>query len=435
MKWKLLLLAASFGSAAHATSVDQIKTFTLKNGMQFIVLESNTIPNANMYTFWKVGSRNEVPGITGLSHFFEHMMFNGSKNYGPKMFDRTMEANGGANNAYTTNDLTVYTNWFPANALETIFKLESDRIGHLSIDPKMVQSERGVVLSERSTGLENSNERLLHEQITAAAFTAHPYSWSVIGHESDIKAWTQADLVKYFQTYYAPNNAVTVIVGDVKFDAVKKLATRYFDAIPARPLPPKVRTVEPPQQGEKRVFVRKESATSPNLTIAFKVPQLSHPDSYALDVLHTILAGGKTSRLYQALVEKRLATRVGAESLDGFDPGLLYLNAVAAPNVTAEQLEQAMLAELERLKKDGISETELQKVKNQKVMDLYRALETINGTANSLGSYQVFYGDYKKLFSAPAAYQALTVANITEVANKYLKKSQRTVGVLAAEEK
>lgn len=435
MKWKLLLLAASFGSVAHATSVDQVKTFTLKNGMKFIVLESNTIPNANMYTFWKVGSRNEVPGITGLSHFFEHMMFNGSKNYGPKMFDRTMEANGGANNAYTTNDLTVYTNWFPANALETIFKLESDRIGRLSIDPKMVQSERGVVLSERSTGLENSNSRLLYEEVNSAAFTAHPYSWSPIGFESDIKAWNQADLVKFFQTYYAPNNAVSVIVGDVKFDVVKKLATRYFGSIAARPLPPVVRTVEPPQVGEKRVFVKKESATSPNLMIAFKVPQLNHPDSYALDVLQVILAGGKTSRLYQALVEKQLATQVGAESLDGFDPGLLYLNAVAAPNVSAEKLEQALLAELERVKKDGVTEEELQKVKNQRVLSLYRALETINGTANSLGTYDVFYGDYKKLFAAPKAYEALKTADIVRVATTYLKKSQRTVGVLAAEEK
>ncbi len=435
MKWKLLLLAASFGSVAHATSVDQVKTFTLKNGMKFIVLESNTIPNANMYTFWKVGSRNEVPGITGLSHFFEHMMFNGSKNYGPKMFDRTMEANGGANNAYTTNDLTVYTNWFPANALETIFKLESDRIGRLSIDPKMVQSERGVVLSERSTGLENSNSRLLYEEVNSAAFTAHPYSWSPIGFESDIKAWDQADLVKFFQTYYAPNNAVSVIVGDVKFDVVKKLATRYFGSIAARPLPPVVRTVEPPQVGEKRVFVKKESATSPNLMIAFKVPQLNHPDSYALDVLQVILAGGKTSRLYQALVEKQLATQVSAESLDGFDPGLLYLNAVAAPNVSAEKLEQALLAELERVKKDGVTEEELQKVKNQRVLSLYRALETINGTANSLGTYDVFYGDYKKLFAAPKAYEALKTADIVRVATTYLKKSQRTVGVLAAEEK
>ena len=176
MKWKTLAatcsLLCAFVSQAQAVTVDQVNTFTLSNGMKFLVLENSSIPNANMYTYWKVGSRNEVPGITGLSHFFEHMMFNGSKKYGPKQFDRTMEANGGANNAYTSNDLTAYTNWFPATALPVIFDLESDRIANLSIDAKMVESERGVVLSERSTGLENSNLRALWGEVYSAAFTA-----------------------------------------------------------------------------------------------------------------------------------------------------------------------------------------------------------------------------------------------------------------------
>lgn len=250
MSWKLLAASVLLGTAslAHALDVSQVNSFTLHNGMKFIVLESSTIPNANMYTFWKVGARNEAPGITGLSHFFEHMMFNGSLHYGPKMFDRTLEAKGGSNNAYTSSDVTVYQDWFPASSLETVFTLESDRIGHLSIDPKMVASERGVVLSERSTGLENSNVRLLQQEVNGVAFQAHPYSWPVIGHESDIKAWTQDDLVHYFKVNYAPNNAVAVIVGDVKFEQVKRLASKYFGAIPARALPPAVRTVEPEQR-------------------------------------------------------------------------------------------------------------------------------------------------------------------------------------------
>ncbi|MGV7211289.1 M16 family metallopeptidase [Oxalobacteraceae bacterium A2-2] len=437
MKWKLLAASVLLGLSAAAQAAlapDQVQTFTLANGMKFIVLESHAIPNANMYTFWKVGSRNEAPGITGLSHFFEHMMFNGSKNFGPKMFDRTMEAKGGSNNAYTSTDLTVYQDWFPATSLETIFTLESDRIAHLSIDPKMVASERGVVLSERSTGLENSNARMLHEAVNSVAFSAHPYSWSVIGHESDIKAWTQEDLVRYFQTYYAPNNAVSVIVGDVKADEVKKLASKYFGAIPKRPAPPAVRTVEPPQKGERRVFVQKESATAPNLTIAYKIPSISDPDYYALDVLQSVLADGRTSRLYRALVEQQLATQVNASSLDGFDPGLLYLSAVAAAKVEPGKLEQALLAEVDKLIKDGVTDEELQKVRNQKLLNLYRTQETINGKAQLLGNYEVFFGDYKKLFDAPAAYQKLSTADIQAVAAKYLKKSQRTVGVLAAKE-
>ncbi|RFP15224.1 insulinase family protein [Duganella sp. BJB488] len=436
MKWKVLAASLMLGMAAtaHAVTADEVHTFTLANGMKFIVLESHTIPNANMYTFWKVGSRNEAPGITGLSHFFEHMMFNGSRHFGPKMFDRTMEAKGGSNNAYTSNDLTVYQDWFPAASLETIFTLESDRIAHLTIDPKMVASERGVVLSERSTGLENSNIRALHEEVNGVAFQAHPYSWPVIGHESDIKAWTQDDLQRYFNTYYAPNNAVSVIVGDVKADEVKKLATKYFGGIPKRALPPAVRTVEPEQKGERRVFVAKESATSANLAIAYKVPAANSPDFYALEVLQSILGEGKTSRLYKALVEQQLATQVSASSMDGFDPGLLYLSAVATAKTPPAQLEQALLAEVDNLVKNGVTADELQKVKNQKLLNLYREQETINGRAQQLGNYEVFFGDYKKMFDAPAAYEKLTPADIQAVAAKYLKKSQRTVGVLAAKE-
>ncbi|HEU4851816.1 MAG TPA: pitrilysin family protein [Telluria sp.] len=436
MKWKALAAAAMLGVSclAHALDAKDVKTFTLPNGMKFIVLESRSIPNANMYTFWKVGSRNETPGITGLSHFFEHMMFNGSKKYGPKQFDRVMEAKGGSNNAYTSNDLTVYQDWFPASSLETIFSLEADRIKSLSIDPKMVESERGVVLSERSTGLENSNVRMLMEEVNGVAFQAHPYSWPVIGHESDIKAWNQADLVRYFKTYYAPNNAVSVIVGDVKFDEVKAMATRHFGSIPKGPTPPKVRTVEPEQKGERRVFVAKPSATAPNLMIAYKAPEISHPDYYAINVLQSILSEGRTSRLYQALVETQLATDVGADNSDGFDPGLLYVYAVGAANVPPAKLEQATLAEIDRLVKDGVTEEELQKVKNQKLVGIYRALETINGKAQQLGNYEVFFGDYSKMFDAPEAYRKVSTADIQRVAAKYMKKSQRTVGVLAAKE-
>jgi zinc protease len=436
MKWKVLAASVMLGlsSLAQAVSADEVKSFTLANGMKFIVLESHAIPNANMYTFWKVGSRNEAHGTTGLSHFFEHMMFNGSKRYGPKMFDRTMEAKGGSNNASTSNDLTIYKDWFPAASLDTIFALEADRIAHLSIDPKMVASERGVVLSERSTGLENSNLRLLMQEINGVAFQAHPYSWPVIGHESDIKAWTQDDLERYFKTYYSPNNAVVVIVGDVKAGDVQKLATRYFGAIAKRAMPPAVRTLEPEQKGERRLFVAKESATTPNLMVAWKVPAASDPDYYALEVLQAILAEGKTARLYRALVDQQLATQVAAMSMDGFDPGLLYVYAVAAAKVEPARLEQATLAEIDRLVKDGVTEEELQKVKNQKLVAIYRELETINGKAEQLGVHEVMFGDYKKMFDAPARYQALSTADIQRVAAKYLKKSQRTVGVLAAKE-
>ncbi|MGW8391661.1 M16 family metallopeptidase [Pseudoduganella sp. HUAS MS19] len=437
MKLKILATVLAYAAAAYAQAAltaDQVKSFTLNNGMKFIVLESASIPNATMYTYFKVGSRNEAPGTSGLSHFFEHMMFNGSKHYGPKMFDRTMEANGGSNNAYTNSDVTVYQDWFPASSLETIFKLEGDRIGQLSIDPKMVESERGVVLSERSTGLENSNAQMLMQDLDSVAFVAHPYAIPTIGWESDIKAWTLKDLQDYFRTYYAPNNAVSVIVGDVKLAEVKKLATKYFGSIPKRAAPPAVRTVEPEQKGERRLFVAKPSATSANLIAAYKIPERASADTYALDVLQSVLTDGKTSRLYKALVETRLATSVGANSSDGFDPGLLYIMTVAAAGVEPAKLEKAMLEAIDKVVKEGVSEEELQKVKNSRLLGIYRMQETINGKAQMLGNYEVFNGDYKKAFDAPAAYEKLTTADIQAVAAKYLKKSQRTIGVLAAKE-
>ncbi len=434
MRYWIAGLSALALPALATTTADDVKTFQLKNGMQFLVLEDHSIPNANMYTFWKVGSRNEVPGITGLSHFFEHMMFNGAHKYGPKQFDRVMEANGGANNAYTTNDVTVYTDWFPASSMDVIFDLEADRIGALTIDPKMVDSERGVVMSERSTGLENSNWRILDEEVASVAFRAHPYSIPTIGHESDITSWTQDDLVNYFKTYYAPNNAVVVIVGDVSVAEVKAKAEKHFGALPARALPPAVRTQEPEQKGERRVFVQKESATTPNILMAYKTPATANDDYYAIDLLQSILADGKTSRLYQGLVEKQIASEVFVMFGDSFDPYLLQFAAVANDGISAAQLEKAMSEEIERIARDGVNANELQKAKNIKLMALYQQLATINGKANTLGTYQLFHGDYRKMFSAPQAYQTVSAEHIKQAAQKYLQKSQRTVGVLAAKE-
>lgn len=430
----LLLGGLLFAGSTQATTAKDVQSFTLDNGMKIMVLEDNSIPNANMYLFWKVGSRNEVPGITGISHFFEHMMFNGSKKYGPKMFDRTMEAAGGANNAYTTEDLTVYTDWFPADALETIFDLEADRIANLNIDPEMVESERGVVQSERLTGLENSNWRSIQEALKGVAFAAHPYSWSVIGYESDIAAWTLEDLQQYHKTYYAPNNAVVVIAGDVKLAEVKKLAKQYFEPIPAQAPPQAVRTIEPPQQGERRVFVKKESVSTPNVMLGYHIPATSHEDYYALDLLSMILSEGKSSRFYQGLVDKQIALDVFTYVPNSFDPNLFYVLGVAGAGIDAKVFEQAMLDEIKLIATEGVSQQELDKVRNIKLVNFYRDMETINGKANTIGTYEMYFGDYAKLFDAPERYNQVTPEDIKRVVQTYLIRANRTVGVLAATE-
>ncbi|MCU8070851.1 M16 family metallopeptidase [Shewanella oncorhynchi] len=439
MKRTLSALVLAMGlltplSQVQATTAEDIKSFTLDNGMKIMVLEDASIPNANMYLFWKVGSRNEVPGITGISHFFEHMMFNGSKKYGPKMFDRTMEAAGGANNAYTTEDMTVYTDWFPANALETMFDLEADRIANLDINQAMVDSERGVVQSERSTGLENSNWNALEGEIKGVAFLAHPYSWSVIGHESDIAAWSLEDLVQYHKTYYAPNNAVVVIAGDVKLAQVKALADKYFAPIPAQTPPKAIRTVEPEQKGERRTFVQKASVSTPNVMLAYHIPAATHADFYALDLLSSILSQGNSSRLYQSLVDKQVALEAQTYMPMSVDPNLFYVMGVATPEVKASTLEHALIEQIDAIATTGVTQQELDKVKNIKLMDFYRSMETINGKANTIGTYEMYFGSYDKLFNAPEAYNKVTPADIQRVAQTYLRKSNRTVAVLAANE-
>jgi predicted Zn-dependent peptidase len=432
MKPVLLLLLLISTTLAAQTKAEDVKSFTLKNGMKFLVLEDHSIPNANMYLFFKVGSRNEHPGITGLSHFFEHMMYNGAKKYGPKLFDQVMEYNGGSNNAYTTEDVTVYTNWFPATALEVIFDLEADRISSLSIDPKMVESERGVVLSERSTSLENSPWSLLWENVQATAFQEGPYHWPVIGYEQDIKNWKKEDLEYYFRTYYAPNNAVVVLSGAVSFEIVKQLAQKYLEPIPSQQPPKPVHLIEAPQHGERRIVVKKEVA-NPYVTIAYHAPAAKDSDYYALQLLRAVLSDGNSSRLYTMLVDqKQLASSVFVSYGQAIDPTLFQVNAVARKGVTTETLEKAIYAELEKIKREGITERELQKVKNQALIQFYKQVETINGKSNNLGTYEVFFGDYHKMFEAPEAFRSITADAIRRVANQYLKKSKRTIGILKA---
>ena len=227
--------AATPAAATHVAGSDAIVSKTLGNGLKIVVWPDHDIPSANYYTFYKVGSRNEYPGITGLAHYFEHMMFNGTSRRAQGEFDRTMEAAGGSNNASTSNDLTIYTDWFPSSALETIFDLEGDRMANLAFDPKVIESERGVVYSERRLRVDNDNFGTLMEQMQATAFTAHPYQFPTVGWPSDIENWKMEDLKRFFTTYYAPNNAVLVIAGDVEPAQVFALADKYLAPLAKQP--------------------------------------------------------------------------------------------------------------------------------------------------------------------------------------------------------
>jgi zinc protease len=434
MKKLILLFLLLTPLIAHAQSIE-VKTHLLKNGMKVLVHEDHSIPSVALYIFYRIGSRNERPGTTGLSHYFEHMMFNGAKKFGPKQFDVQMEAAGGRNNAYTSNDVTVYQDWFTPTALELIFDMEADRIQHLAFDPKIVESERGVVASERRSSVDANNFGVLYEQLSAAAYTAHPYQWPVVGWMVDIENWKMEDLKAHFKMGYSPSNATMVVTGAVKFEEIVKLAQKYIEPIPSSAPPPPVTTKEPEQMGERRVTVKK-FAQLPIVMMGYHVTNAKDPDYYPLQVLSSVLFTGESSRMYQRLVDKdQIALFVQGGMSPSLDPTLYRITSQPKAGIAPEQVEKAIYEELDKVKANGVTEQELQKVKNILTASFYRQMKTISGKANTLGSYEVFFGDYKKLFSAADEYAKVTNADLKRVAAKYFTEKNRTVATLIPEKK
>ncbi|MCE9673030.1 insulinase family protein [Myxococcus stipitatus] len=423
---------AATKAAATASSKlgAKVESRTFKNGLKVIVWPDHDIPNVALYNWFRVGSRNEYPGITGLSHFFEHMMFNGAKKFGAGEFDRVMEANGGSNNAFTSEDVTVYMDWFPRSALDVIFQLEADRLQFLSFDPKVIESERGVVYSERRSSVDNNNMGSLAEQVQATAFVAHPYQFPVIGWPSDIESWRMEDLQRYFKTYYAPNNATLVVVGAVTPAEVFALVEKYLEPIPSQPAPEPVRTQEPVQQGERRVVVKKVSQ-SPLLQLAYHGISANDADAEALTLLLSVLGEGDSSRLHRRLVEEeRVALRATTMYSGGFDPSLVWVTADLPPGGDLARVEALLTEELARVAKDGITDAELTKARNITLADFWRSLETNNGRGYALGATETFRGDFRKLFDAPARYERVTREDVRRVAARIFATERRTVGWL-----
>ena len=425
-----ILLAPVYEEPEQEGVPPEIRAHTLDNGLRIIVWPDHDIPNVVMYNFVRAGGRNEYPGITGLSHFFEHMMFNGTDRRAQGEFDQTMEAAGGANNAYTSKDLTVYQDWFPRSALETIFDLEGDRLENLAIDPEVVESERGVVYSERRNSYDNDNFGRLYLEMNATAFIAHPYQFPVIGWASDIENWTQEDLESYFRTYYAPNNLTMVFTGDVTHEEVFELAEEYFGGIDSQEPPQAIRTTEPEQLGTRRLLVEVDAPT-PLLHMTFHAGSATDPETLPMSVLLHILVGGDSSRLHQLFVEDEpLALAVGGFQMEGIDPGLVYFYLTLPPGADIDATEQRLLEELDRVAREGVSDTELLKARNIMSADFWRGMATIDGKASALGNAEVFLGDYQRAFSLPDEISAVTAAQVQAVAKKVFDRRKMTVGVL-----
>src|ERR1700683_2608958 len=288
METEELHAVAAPAPRSFADAAATVRSTTLANGLQIIVWPDHNIPNVALNNWVHVGSRNEGNGTTGLAHFFEHMMFNGSFRHPRGEFDRLMEAQGPSNNAYTSQDVTVYQDWFPRSALELVFELESDRLANLAFVPEVVENERKVVYSERRLRIEDSNAALLEEQVQATAFLAHPYRIPTIGWPSANLSLTMGALSNFFHSYYAPNNCTLILVGAVDADQVFALAQKYFAPVPARESPPPVRTQEPEQRGERRLVLERPGQ-NPLLHYAYHAIAAADPLEPALNILQTIL--------------------------------------------------------------------------------------------------------------------------------------------------
>ncbi len=419
--------------APELSGRESVRAATLSNGLRVIIWPVHHIPNVALNLWVRAGSRNEAPGITGLAHFFEHMMFNGTLRRHCGEFDRLMEAQGGANNAFTSDDVTVYQDWFPSHALELVLDLESDRVANLAFTPELIESERGVVASERRLRVEDNPHGLLAEQVQAAAFLAHPYRFPTIGWPQDIRSWRMQDLQAFYRIYYAPNNLTLTLAGDVDPEHALALARRYFEPIAAQPPPVPVRVCEPEQLTERRVLIRR-NVQAPLLQCAYKAPAAADLRAPAIELLLSVLVDGDASRLHRSLVEEqRLAIEVGGHWQEGFDPGLLWLSLTLPQEANPDEVLGALDRELMSLVREGVTETELARARNLAVVGFWKKLATIDGKAHFLGEFEAFHGGWSALFDAPARLEAVSRGQVREVAEGILEARRRTVGTLAQE--
>lgn len=409
---------------------DSVIEAQLPNGLKVRLLPSDAVPTCSFYTFFKVGARNERPGITGISHLFEHMMFNGAKKYGPGQFDRVLESNGGTSNAYTSNDVTVYYEDFMAEALEKVIDLESDRMRSLQVTPKMLESERQVVMEERRLRVDNEIGGLMDEELSTLVWKAHPYRWPVIGWMKDIENIKREDCLEYFRTFYAPNNATLFVSGDFDPRHALALIKKYYSNIKAGPALPPVLDAEPEQKGERRAEVR-HPAQAPSLMIAWRGPSAHEEDTLVLDVLQYALSVGQSSRLTRALVfEQEIAVGVSVDWSWRFDPGAFTVVLELKPDGDARKAEAALYAELEKVARHGLDARELEKAKNNLSAHLLRELATNNGRAHALGTYELMLGDWREGLRLPERYEHITGEQVKAAAAKFLTPDKRAVVTL-----
>ncbi len=411
-------------------AADDVLEATLENGLRVLLLEDHRSPVVSFQVWYRVGSRNERPGATGLAHFLEHMMFKGTSTYGPRMFATLVEQNGGQDNAFTGQDLTSYFVNIAADKLDLVIALEADRMRDLLLDPKEFQSERMVVMEERRLRTEDDPEGFLAEELSAIAFLAHPYRSPTVGWMEDIRRLSVEELRTFYRTYYVPNNALVVAAGDFKAADLLEKIRQHFGPIPRGAEPPPVEAVEPRQNGERRVTVRKE-AQVPLVFVGYQVPNYTSKDAPALELLSAILSEGRSSRLYRRLVyEQQIALNAGGEyAYFSADPNLFWFFATGQPGQSPEALEQALVREVERLKTEPVSEAELERAKNQIEASFVFRQDSVYSRVSLLARFELIGGWRLEKAFVPAI-RAVTAADLRRVVQTYFPDERRNVGVL-----
>ena len=425
-----LLLSFLFIPISEAGLRERVFETILPNGLKVILLEDHKAPLITFQVWYRVGSRNEVWGKTGLSHMLEHMMFKGTQKVGPEEFSRIIQENGGNDNAFTSRDYTAYFENLSADRVQVSLDLESDRMQNLLLREEDFRTERMVVMEERRLRTEDNPTAFLQEQMEATAFQLQPYHWPIIGWMEDIARFTLEDLKAYYRTYYHPANAFLVVVGDFKKEDLLPRIEKAFGPYPKGVVSNQEKDIDPKQTGERRIFVKKE-AQLPSIVMGYHVPNLREPDSYVLEVIAAILSGGKSSRFYQSLVrEKRLVLSADADySLLSKDPSLFYFSADLLPGKDMAEVEKALDQEVERLQKNPVGEPELEKVKNQIEASFVFGQDSLFYQAMLLAHHEIALS-WKAIDDYIPSIRKVSPEEIQRVAKQYLVPDNRTVGIL-----
>lgn len=426
----IVLLAAQTASAQVSVAPLNIKQRTLPNGMRVVSLQDKSTPTVSIHVWYNVGSKDDPPGRSGFAHMFEHMMFKSTKNMKSETFDRFTEDVGGFNNASTWDDYTNYYQVVPSNHLERLLWAEAERMVNLNVDEATFASERDVVKEEfRQRILSNPYGMLFGQYLEKLSFTTHPYKRPGIGNLDELSAATPADATAFYRTFYRPDNAVLIVVGDFEQAQFDSWVDKYFGKIATNRMAiPRVTAVEPERTEEKRHMMTAPNVPFPAVAITYLAPPSSSADVPALEIAETILSGGESSRLYQELVYRQQLAQEAAFSADiRVDKGLLYFYAVASADKKAEDLEKSLLAELKKIQTAPVTAKELQKAKNQLITSTLQERETNDGKAVAIERAITYAGDALAVNSDIRKLQAVTAADVQRVMRKYFTDKNRVV--------